>query len=174
MADMSGEQMQAKITAARREAEGLKDKIKRRKDELADTSRATPITHCYVLRFSSFFPQDIVSCIVLGDLIYHTDFSLSSSPSSRAEPDRCPTTNWNEAPTLAERSPCQDLCHALVHRQAPSRFGFAGRKAHHLGRLHHKQGPCDSLALILGHDLCLCPERKLRCLRWSRQYLFDL
>ncbi|KAJ9491758.1 hypothetical protein VN97_g1464, partial [Penicillium thymicola] len=42
MADMSGEQMQAKITAARREAEGLKDKIKRRKDELADTSRATP------------------------------------------------------------------------------------------------------------------------------------
>lgn len=37
-ADMSGEQMQAKITAARREAEGLKDKIKRRKDELADTT----------------------------------------------------------------------------------------------------------------------------------------
>jgi guanine nucleotide-binding protein G(I)/G(S)/G(T) subunit beta-1 len=36
MADMSGEQMQAKITAARREAEGLKDKIKRRKDELAE------------------------------------------------------------------------------------------------------------------------------------------
>lgn len=41
-ADMTGEQMQAKITAARREAEGLKDKIKRRKDELADTSRTTP------------------------------------------------------------------------------------------------------------------------------------
>ena len=38
-ADMSGEQMQAKITAARREAEGLKDRIKRRKDELADASR---------------------------------------------------------------------------------------------------------------------------------------
>lgn len=36
---MSGEQMQAKIAAARREAEGLKDKIKRRKDELADTTR---------------------------------------------------------------------------------------------------------------------------------------
>lgn len=42
MADMSGEQMQAKITAARREAEGLKDKIKRRKDELADTTRTHP------------------------------------------------------------------------------------------------------------------------------------
>jgi hypothetical protein len=38
MADMSGEQMQAKITAARREAEGLKDKIRRRKDDLADTT----------------------------------------------------------------------------------------------------------------------------------------
>jgi len=37
--DMTGEQMQAKITAARREAEGLKDRIKRKKDELADTSR---------------------------------------------------------------------------------------------------------------------------------------
>lgn len=45
MADMSGEQMQAKITAARREAEQLKDKIKRRKDELADTSRT--ISHSY-------------------------------------------------------------------------------------------------------------------------------
>ena len=30
--------MQARIQAARREAEGLKDKIKRKKDELADTS----------------------------------------------------------------------------------------------------------------------------------------
>ena len=36
--DLSGEQMQAKITAARREAEGLKDRIKRKKDDLADTS----------------------------------------------------------------------------------------------------------------------------------------
>ena len=36
--EMSADQMQAKIAAARREAEGLKDKIKRRKDDLADTS----------------------------------------------------------------------------------------------------------------------------------------
>lgn len=39
--DVSGEQMQAKITAARREAEGLKDRIKRKKDDLADTTRKT-------------------------------------------------------------------------------------------------------------------------------------
>jgi len=37
-AEMSAEQMQAKIATARRDAEGLKDKIKRKKDELADTS----------------------------------------------------------------------------------------------------------------------------------------
>ena len=38
MSEISGEQMQAKIAAARRDAEGLKDRIKRKKDELADTS----------------------------------------------------------------------------------------------------------------------------------------
>ncbi|KAA6408550.1 MAG: Guanine nucleotide-binding subunit beta [Lasallia pustulata] len=36
--EMSGEQMQNRVTAARRDAEGLKDKIKRKKDELADTT----------------------------------------------------------------------------------------------------------------------------------------
>lgn len=42
--DTSGEQMQARITAARREAEGLKDRIKRKKDDLADASRK-----CYMV-----------------------------------------------------------------------------------------------------------------------------
>jgi guanine nucleotide-binding protein G(I)/G(S)/G(T) subunit beta-1 len=41
--DTSAEQMQARITAARREAEGLKDRIKRKKDDLADASRK-----CYI------------------------------------------------------------------------------------------------------------------------------
>lgn len=63
-ADMSGEQMQAKITASRREAEGLKDKIKRKKDELGDTSCTLPVLSC------SFFPP--------------TD---PCSASGRAEPD---------------------------------------------------------------------------------------
>lgn len=36
---MSPEAMQARIQQARREAESLKDRIKRKKDELADTSR---------------------------------------------------------------------------------------------------------------------------------------
>lgn len=41
MAD-SSEQMQAKIVAARREAEVLKDRIRHRRDDLADTTRSSP------------------------------------------------------------------------------------------------------------------------------------
>ena len=37
--DVSQDQMQARIAAARREAEGLKERIKHKKDGLADTSR---------------------------------------------------------------------------------------------------------------------------------------
>jgi guanine nucleotide-binding protein G(I)/G(S)/G(T) subunit beta-1 len=37
--NMTPEAMQSRIQAARREAEMLKDKIKRKKDDLADTTR---------------------------------------------------------------------------------------------------------------------------------------
>ena len=43
--EISQEQMQSKISTARRDAEGLKEKIKRRKDELADSSREYTHTH---------------------------------------------------------------------------------------------------------------------------------
>lgn len=36
----NAEEMQIRIQQARRDAEGLKDRIKRTKDELADTTRA--------------------------------------------------------------------------------------------------------------------------------------
>lgn len=39
MADASAESVQQKIQIARRDAEALKDRIKRKKDELADTTR---------------------------------------------------------------------------------------------------------------------------------------
>ena len=39
MADMNQETIQQKIQFARRDAEALKDRIKRKKDELADTTR---------------------------------------------------------------------------------------------------------------------------------------
>ena len=41
MADMSAESIQQKIQIARRDAEALKDRIKRKKDELADTTRTS-------------------------------------------------------------------------------------------------------------------------------------
>ena len=40
--DVSTEAVQARIQQARREAETLKDRIKRKKDELADTTREYP------------------------------------------------------------------------------------------------------------------------------------
>ena len=40
--EITQEQISGKITAARRDAEGLKDKIKRRKDDLMDTNRKYP------------------------------------------------------------------------------------------------------------------------------------
>lgn len=53
--ELSSEQMQAKIIAARREAESLKDKIKRRKDELADTTcKLFPVP---VMLFRSAIPS---------------------------------------------------------------------------------------------------------------------
>lgn len=42
MADASAESIQQKISIARRDAEALKDRIKRKKDELADTTRESP------------------------------------------------------------------------------------------------------------------------------------
>lgn len=44
MADMNQESIQQKIQIARRDAEALKDRIKRKKDELADTTRTLPST----------------------------------------------------------------------------------------------------------------------------------
>ena len=41
MADMNAESIQQKIQIARRDAEALKDRIKRKKDELADTTRTS-------------------------------------------------------------------------------------------------------------------------------------
>ena len=61
--EITGEQMQAKITAARRDAEGLKDKIKRRKDDLLDTTRKlylVSVSHRLVCRH-----RGIVAFVVL-------------------------------------------------------------------------------------------------------------
>lgn len=47
---MNQESIQQKIQVARRDAEALKDRIKRKKDELADTTRTSPLSACCTAR----------------------------------------------------------------------------------------------------------------------------
>lgn len=99
--DLTGEQMQAKITAARREAEGLKDRIKRKKDDLADTS-------CKLIQIA-FYSLSLSPC----------SFRLLSkepnSATSRAQQYRSLATNRDEASKKSQRPSSKDLCHALVN-----------------------------------------------------------
>jgi hypothetical protein len=44
MADIGADSIQQRIQIARRDAEALKDRIKRKKDELADTTRMLPLS----------------------------------------------------------------------------------------------------------------------------------
>lgn len=60
MADMSAETIQQKIQIARRDAEALKDRIKRKKDELADTTRTCTQSHT-VLPFTSHLSLAVMS-----------------------------------------------------------------------------------------------------------------
>ena len=54
MADANAESIQQKIAIARRDAEALKDRIKRKKDDLADTSRESTTYHSSMLFVSTF------------------------------------------------------------------------------------------------------------------------
>jgi hypothetical protein len=59
MADMNAETIQQRIQIARRDAEALKDRIKRKKDELADTTRKSlRPSSCRNCAASSCPPQD--------------------------------------------------------------------------------------------------------------------
>ena len=59
MADASAESIQQKIQIARRDAEALKDRIKRKKDELADTTCES--NACLHRRNATATGADIVS-----------------------------------------------------------------------------------------------------------------
>jgi hypothetical protein len=55
MADMNTESIQQRIQIARRDAEALKDRIKRKKDELSDTTcEPSPLPNILV---ASFFDE---------------------------------------------------------------------------------------------------------------------
>lgn len=63
MADGSAESIQQKISIARRDAEALKDRIKKKKDELADTTRkstrSSPHTSSNPLPQSAMSPANV-------------------------------------------------------------------------------------------------------------------
>lgn len=74
--EMSNEQMQNKIAAARRDAEGLKDRIKRKKDELADASRKPSFAQRhYAARFATCVTHELSTdtATVRGVAQSHTD-----------------------------------------------------------------------------------------------------
>lgn len=80
--DVSPEAMQARIQQARREAETLKDRIKRKKDELADTTCETrplpstcPATHCIVLHSMA-----LAMCRAVGDCLSMMLISIQCAP----------------------------------------------------------------------------------------------
>lgn len=73
MADMNAETIQQRIQIARRDAEGLKDRIKRKKDELADTTRqyspwVCPFARCLHARVICLLPR-LPSSSLIANLI---------------------------------------------------------------------------------------------------------
>lgn len=81
--DVSPEAMQARIQQARREAETLKDRIKRKKDELADTTRMLFLSLSAVSIGGFFFFSPIFA--MLTRCFFQSGLSLSrlTSPSPR-------------------------------------------------------------------------------------------
>lgn len=137
-------EIQEKISAARREADGLKDKIRAAKDQTADTS-------CKV--------------------VYKRRLTVSARNGQRYT---SPTSPCTQSPTYIERPLGQDICAPVVDRQTSLGVSFPGWKAHCVGRVHDKQGARHSAEVIMGHDLCVFALRITRRLWWSGQHLHNL
>ena len=116
--DIGPEAMQSRIQQARREAETLKDKIKRKKDELADTTREWQET--------SFSGSAVLTR-------YRSESHRSSATRGYSK------RTFTEVEEDAERTFGKDLRNALVDGQKAPCFSFARRQAHHLGRIYHEQ-----------------------------------
>lgn len=99
---------------------------------------------------------------------------VASSSRCRETENRTDPPAEHEDEEDSQRPFGQNLRHALVYGSKASRLSLARWKTHHLGCLHIKQGPCNSSAVIVGHDLRLLAERKLCRLRWSGQHLLHL
>ena len=114
MADANAESIQQKIQIARRDAEALKDRIKRKKDDLADGTRK------YINIRSSISSVSLWKCdpkLMMGS------FSCQHREKSTRSPSPQPDDEDTENP---QRTSCEDLCHALVHRQEAFSVCLAG------------------------------------------------
>lgn len=72
MAEMNQESIQQKIQIARRDAEALKDRIKRKKDELADTTRTSSIPRPATLRSVPSPDQPMLTCRLQSAMLPET------------------------------------------------------------------------------------------------------
>lgn len=164
---MSGEQMQARIAAARRDAEGLKDRIKRKKDELLDTSCKYP--GCFEREFWAI-------CYAIHMLGCYSIAADGVIPSTHlgSESHRASTPNRHEVSKSPQRPSCKNIRHALVYRSKTSCLSFTRRQAHYLGRIYHQQSPRYPTPIFLGHDLRVCSKWELCGLWWPRQYLLSI
>lgn len=97
-----------------------------------------------------------------------------SSARSRETTDRAAAAIDDENKTHTQRTSGQNLRDALVDGPATSGFRLTGRKADHLGRLHNQQGTRNPPALVMGYDLRLLAQWKLRGMRWFGQHMLHL
>jgi hypothetical protein len=125
--EVSPDQMQARIQQARREAENLKDRIKRKKDELADGTRKYPWLKSFIPLPQ--LPKRSVHNHMLMDessLCYRQEFTRSPPK----EPD-------DEDSENIEGTSCKNLCYALVHRSKTFGISVTGWKAYYLGCIYN-------------------------------------
>jgi hypothetical protein len=148
MADGNAESIAQRIQIARRDAEALKDRIKRKKDELADTT-------CKLSSRKNKRRQHDLPLLALQTPLTHCAHSKGCcTPAHRAAPSA-----GHEDQESPQRSSCEDLRHALVDGQEALGIGFTGRQTHHMGCVYYKQGPRDSTPVIMGHDLRIFTQR---------------
>jgi hypothetical protein len=106
--DMNPETIQQRIQIARRDAEALKDRIKRKKDELADTTRELFPSSLFVLlpTLGLELAQALLPMLLPHMSVQSTmlTFSFPCSPRSRSRTSGTSPTTWNENKENSQRS----------------------------------------------------------------------
>lgn len=102
--------IQDKIAAARREAEGLKEKIKRKKDELADAD--CKFTFQQALNYSLL--RRPVLLLFMFPREVNDRLTSFRSEAGREGESRASTAHWHENSEGSEGPSCENIRNALV------------------------------------------------------------